>query len=289
MSEARLGEALAHPQEVPGTNRRRRTLAMTVVGLTSVLALVVAAGFAGHAAGTTHVLDKLQTPSWSHWFGTDWLGRDVLARVLQGLRLSLGVGVSAAAGSVLIALLMASVALTGGRLADRVVGWLVDLFLSLPHLVLLILISFALGGGTRAVVIAVAVTHWPSLTRVLIAKGRVVVGSDYVTLSRGFGRGRWWIARRHLLPHLLPHALVGGVLLFPHAILHEAALSFLGLGVDPDQPAVGILLKDSMTYLSTGHWWLALLPGLCLLVLVKVIDSIGENLRALNDPRSHHA
>lgn len=272
----------------PRTSTRQRTVLATVLALAAVLAIVVAAWVVGPRAGATDLSDKLAAPSLAHPFGTDWLGRDVLARVLVGLRLSLGVGLLAAAGSAVIALVLAAFATTAGRWAEAAVTWLVDLFLAVPHLVLLILITFALGGGTEAVVIAVAVTHWPSLTRVLMSQGRVVVRSEYVALSRGFGHGPVHVAWRHVVPHLLPHVLVGGVLLFPHAIMHEAALSFLGLGVDPSQPAVGNLLRDSMRYLSTGQWWLAVLPGLCLLVLVLLVDRIGDNLRALSDPRSHH-
>ncbi len=269
--------------------RRRRTLAYGVAALLSVLAVVVGASLVSASAGTTHLDRILEAPSWAHPMGTDWLGRDVASRVLVGLRLSLGVGVLASVGSTLIALAFAALAATFGRGVDAAITWLVDLFLAVPHLVLLILITFALGGGTSAVVLAVALTHWPSLTRVLMAQGRVVASTDYVAVSRGLGHGRGHVAVRHVLGHLVPQALVGGVLLFPHAILHEAALSFLGLGVDPGQPAVGVLLRDSMRFLSTGQWWLALLPGLCLLVLVKLIDTIGENVRILTDPRSHHA
>lgn len=267
---------------------RRRTVVVTAAAAAVVVLVVVLASLVEPRAGSTDLKHVLAAPSWAHPLGTDWLGRDVLARVLVGLRLSLGVGLLAALGSTLIALALAASATALGRRAEAVVTWLVDLFLAVPHLVLLILVSFALGGGTTAVVLAVALTHWPSLTRVLMASGRVVAASDYVALSRGFGHGRAHVALRHLVPHLVPQAVVGGVLLFPHAILHEAALSFLGLGVDPGQPAVGVLLRDSMRFLSTGQWWLALMPGLFLLVLVKLVDTIGENLRTITDPRSFH-
>lgn len=267
---------------------RRRTLWVTVALALVVVGVLLAGIWAEGPAGTTSLDDRRQAPSSDAWFGTDWLGRDMLARTLVGLKLSLLVGVTAASVSALIAMLLASASAVFGGWVTAVVNWLVDLFLALPHLVLLILVAFALGGGTKAVVVAVAVTHWPSLTRVLQAKARVVVASDYVALSRGFGRSRWFVVRHHVAGHLLPHFVVGLVLLFPHAILHEAALSFLGLGVDPSRPAIGILLSESMRHLSTGMWWLAVLPGVCLLLVVKAVDAIGDNLRRLTDPRSHH-
>ncbi|MGY1770338.1 ABC transporter permease [Blastococcus sp. SYSU D00813] len=269
-------------------DRRRRTLAYVGLSLLVVGAVVVAGGVAAEAAQRTDLAARNLPPSAEHWFGTDRLGRDVLARTLAGLRLSLLVGTAAALVSAAIALVLASLASVGGRLADRVVGWLVDLFLALPHLVLLILLAFALGGGTGAVVAAVALTHWPTLTRVLRGRAREVVTSDAVAVSRSLGRGRLWIARHHLAGHLTGHFLVGTVLLFPHAILHEAALSFLGLGVDPGQPSIGVLLAESMRHLAAGSWWLAVLPGVCLLVVVELVDTIGENARTLLDPRSAH-
>jgi peptide/nickel transport system permease protein len=269
-------------------DRRRRTLVYVGLSVLVVLGVVVAGGLAADAAQTTSLTDRNLGPSSGHWFGTDRLGRDMLARTLAGLRLSLVVGVTAALVSAGIALLLASLAAVFGGWMDRAVGWLVDLFLALPHLVLLILLAFALGGGTTAVVAAVALTHWPTLTRVLRGRAREVMSSDYVAMTRQLGHGRGWIARRHLSGHLAGHFLVGTVLLFPHAILHEAALSFLGLGVDPGEPSIGILLAESMRYLTAGAWWLAVLPGLCLLVVVKLVDTIGSNARALLDPRSHH-
>lgn len=269
-------------------NRRRRTLFWIGAAAAVVLGVVVAGTLSADAAQTTALADRNLGPSAAHPFGTDWLGRDVLARALAGLRLSLLVGTSAALISAAIAVVLACAAVVFGGVVDRIVSWLVDAFLALPHLVLLILLAFALGGGTHSVVIAVAVTHWPTLTRVLRGQARQVMASDYVAVARGLGRSSWAIASTHLARHVLGHVVVGTVLLFPHAILHEAALSFLGLGVDPAEPSIGVLLAESMRYLTAGAWWLALLPGLCLLIVVKLVDTIGENARALVDPRSVH-
>ena len=268
------------------SDRRTRVLTSLTLAVVTVLAIVVAGFWAAGGAATTDLVARNQAPGTAHWFGTDSLGRDLFQRTLVGLRLSLVVGTVAALLSGAIALLLASLAVLGGRVAEAVVNWLVDLFLALPHLVLLILVAFALGGGTTAVVLSVGLTHWPRLTRILIARAREVSSADYVAVSRSMGRSRAYVARRHVAPHLVPHFSVGVVLMFPHAILHEAGLSFLGLGIDPGQPAIGILLSDSMRSLSAGYWWLAALPGLALLIVVKLIDRIGEDLRLLVDPRS---
>lgn len=222
-------------------------------------------------------------PSLAHLFGTDWLGRDMLARTLKGLTLSFGVGILAALASSFIALIFSLFASLNDTI-DRIVTGLIDLFLSVPHLILLLLISFAMGGGFKGVVIGLALTHWPSLTRVLRAEMLQVKTAKYVGLTQQLGKSRLWIARYHILPHLLPQLFIGFVLLFPHAILHEAAITFLGFGLPAEQPAIGIILSESMRYLSTGKWWLAVFPGLSLLIMVFLFDMLGQSLRKWFDP-----
>ncbi|GAB4074065.1 ABC transporter permease [Barrientosiimonas marina] len=222
-------------------------------------------------------------PSLGHLFGTDWMGRDMLARTFKGLTLSFGVGVLASLVSVIIALLLSLLA-SVHQVFDTVVTWLIDLFLSLPHIVILILISFALGGGFKGVIVGLALTHWPALTRLLRAEVLPVLNTDYVAISRRLGRSRFWIARQHLLPHLTSQLLIGFVLLFPHVILHEAAITFLGFGLPADVPAIGVILSESMRYLSTGMWWLAFFPGLMLLLMVGTFDMLGRHVRKLADP-----
>jgi len=269
-----------------GLNRRQRTLLLTGLAGSLLLAVVLAGSLSGNDSIATHLNSRYLVPSMSHPFGTDWLGRDMLMRTVKGLTLSIGVGVMAAAASALIALVLGLAAATLGRTADFIITWLVDLCLGMPHLVILILIAFALGGGVKGVVTGVALTHWPSLTRVIRAEVMQVRSAEFVQVSRRLGRSRWWVASRHILPHVLPQLFVGFILLFPHAILHEAAITFLGFGLSPHQPAIGIILSESMRQLSTGMWWLAFFPGLCLLIIVRAFDIVGENLRLLFDPYS---
>jgi peptide/nickel transport system permease protein len=265
---------------------RRKTLAAIAFALLFLTIIAVGGALSGERGLVTNLGMRQLPPSWSHPFGTDWLGRDMFARTLLGLRASLGIGLVAAFFSSLIALCLGLAAATLGRTVDRVVTLIVDAVISTPHLVLLLLISFACGGGARGIIIAVAVSHWPALTRVIRAEVMQLRTSDYVQLSRKLGKSAAFIAQRHMLPHVVPQFLVGLLLLFPHAILHAAALTFLGFGMSPHTPEIGALLAESMRYLSLGLWWLAVAPGLALIVTVKLFDVLGGNTRALLDPKT---
>lgn len=242
-----------------------------------VLAVAALAAFGG-AGPIPDFTRRLMPPSVDAPFGTDALGRDMLARSLAGLSLSVRIGLAASVASTAIALCLTMVA-SLHRAAGGLVSFVTDAVLSLPHLVLLVLIAFALGGGADAVVAAVALSHWPRLTRLLRLELEQVLASDYVAASRAFGRSPLHVATRHVLPHLLPQLAVGAVLMLPHAILHEAALTFLGFGLEPTRPAIGILLSESMRTLSAGYWWLGLFPGLVLVATVLLVESIGGRLR----------
>jgi peptide/nickel transport system permease protein len=263
---------------------RRRTWRMLSC-LLLFAAILIGSACLGNAGLGTNLQARNLHPSLGRLLGTDWLGRDMFTRVLLGLRLSLWVGFSAALASAVIGVALGLAAGLLGGLADKAVGGLIDLVMSLPHLVFQILIAFAFGGGAKGVITAVALTHWASLARVIRAEAQHLKTSEYVLLSRKLGRPQWWIARHHLLPQLLPQFLVGLILMFPHAISHEAALSFLGLGMMPHTPSMGIVLAESLRHLSTGFWWLAVFPGLALLVTVKAFDILGEDLRKLLTPR----
>ena len=265
---------------------RRRAFALALGGALLLAAVVVAGLMAGPAAQATDFAAKSLPPSLSHPFGTDWMGRDMLLRTLSGLSTSVLVGLLAAGVSSVIALVLGTVAALGGKKADAVITWLIDLMMGIPHIVLLILISYALGKGFWGVAIGVAVTHWPSLARVVRAEILQCRESTFVAAARKLGQGPVRIAAKHMLPYVLPQFLVGLILLFPHAILHEAAVTFLGFGLPPEQPAIGVILSESMGYLSAGMWWLAVFPGLALIATVLLFDLAGSSLRKLVDPHS---
>lgn len=273
---------------IPRLNRRQRTLLAIISSALILIGIIVASMLLSDERIATHFDEKNMAPSLSHPFGTDWLGRDMFTRTMKGLSLSIYIGMIAAASSVVIALILGMSAATMGKTVDRIITWIVDLFLGMPHLVALILIAFTVGGGAKGVIIGVACTHWTSLTRVIRAEVLQLRSAEFVQVSRHMGKSRWWIAVHHILPHLVPQFFVGFVLLFPHAILHEASITFLGFGLSPHKPAIGVILSESMKYLSTGMWWLAFFPGLSLLVIVRAFDIIGENLKLLIDPHNAH-
>lgn len=280
------GHEVLHRPRKARVGNRTLTLAAMVFAVVALAAVVVSGVLATDAATVSDFAQKNLAPSWEHPFGTDWMGRDMLLRTLAGLSTSVLVGLLAATVSSVIALVMGTVAALGGKKADAVVTWLIDLMMGVPHIVLLILISFALGKGFWGVTIGVAVTHWPSLTRVIRAEILQCKESAFVEVARKLGQNPVQLATKHMLPYMLPQFLVGLILLFPHAILHEAAVTFLGFGLPPEQPAIGIILSESMGYLSAGMWWLAVFPGLALVATVLLFDVAGSNLRKLIDPHS---
>lgn len=232
-------------------------------------------------------LDGKQAPSLKHLFGTDALGRDLFLRTIKGLSTSITIGAVASLISALISIIVGVCVAFGSKKVDAIINWLIDLVMSVPHTILIILISFAFGKGVKGLLIGIAATHWCSLARLIESEVLKLRNQQYVLVSRKLGKSNFWILTRHMLPHLIPQFFVGIVLMFPHAILHEASISFLGFGLPAEQAAIGIILSESMRYLSTGMWWPAVLPGLTLVLVVLLIDKIGESLRIILDPYSN--
>ena len=267
-------------------NRRTKALIWAVL-TAAVLLLVYALGLLipEEAIAGSFLLAK-EPPSLSHPFGTDALGRDLFLRTLKGLSVSLTVGAAASLISSIAAILAGIAAATGSRRLDGLINWIIDLVMGVPHTILVILISFSLGRGLKGLIAGIAATHWCSLARLIRGEVLHLRSETYVAVSRRLGKSNRWILTHHLLPHLAPQFFVGLILLFPHAILHEASVSFLGFGLPPEQPAIGIILSESMRYLSAGMWWSALLPGLTLVLIVLLVDKLGDALDRVLDPSS---
>lgn len=270
------------------TNQRLRTVVFLIVAVV-ILAAVTAAGILTEDyAVETDFSQRNLSPGLQHLFGTDWMGRDMLARTLSGLSLSIRIGILTAVVSAAVALFLGTASVVLGRKADAVISWCIDLVMGIPHILLVMLISLACGRGFAGVVAGVALSHWPSLARVIRGELMQLRQAPYILVAEKMGVSKLQIVKRHMLPHLLPQFLTGMILLFPHAILHESSVTFLGFGLSSEQPAIGVILSESMQYLTTGKWWLALFPGLALVLVVVLFALLGERVRRLLDPSSVH-
>ena len=237
-------------------------LAVLVIG-----AVLVAGVCLKEQALTTDFTRKNIAPCIQYPFGTDWMGRDMFVRTLTGLSLSIRIGLITSAFSSLIAVGMGLACAAGGKWADSLISGFIDLVMGIPHILLLILISLA---------------------RLIRGEVLQLKESHFIKIAEKMGMSPWQIGVKHMMPHLLPQVLVGMVLMFPHAILHEASITFLGFGLSPEQPAIGVILSESMKYLTMGKWWLALFPGILLVLVVMLFHVIGDTLNSLLDPSRAH-
>ncbi len=269
-------------------NGRILTLILFTFAVVFLAAITVAGTVFAEDAMIVDFARKNLSPCGEYIFGTDWMGRDMFLRTLTGLSMSIKIGLLAAGVSSIIAFVLGTMAATMGKTVDSVITWIIDLVMGIPHILLLILISYAFGKGFKGVVIGVALTHWTSLARLIRSEVLQLKEATYIKVAEKLGKSKFEIAWKHMVPHLLPQFLVGLILLFPHAILHEASITFLGFGLSPEQPAIGIILEESMAHLAMGRWWLAVFPGLLLVFTVVLFDVAGESLRKLLDPASAH-
>ena len=269
-------------------NHRKKVILLAFVIFILLVVIYACGMLISEEAVTGSFLNAKRSPCLEHPFGTDALGRDLFLRTLKGLSVSITVGLAASVISAVIAVCVGIAAATGSKRVDAVINWIIDLVMGVPHMILIILISFAMGRGLKGLLVGIAATHWCSLARLIRAEVMQLRSQQYVAVSRKLGKSSGWILIHHLLPHLVPQFIVGLILMFPHAILHEAAVSFLGFGLPPEQAAIGIILSESMRYLSTGMWWSAVLPGLTLVLIVLLVDKLGDYLRMILDPYSAH-
>ncbi|MEG1410627.1 MAG: ABC transporter permease [Terrisporobacter sp.] len=265
---------------------REKTILSLGIFLVFFIAIIIAGSIIDPDSFTIDLINKNQAPSSAHLFGTDWVGRDMFFRTLKGLSISMKIGVLSSIISGIIAVILGVIGPTCGEKVDGVITWFIDLVLSVPHTLIIILISMAAGGGMKGIVLGVSLTHWTSLTRIIRAEVMVVKESDYAKIARNFGKSSLYIAKNHILPHIIPQLLVGTVLIFPHAILHEASVTFLGFGLQSHEPAIGIILSEAMKYLSSGKWWLAFFPGVSLVLVSMMVDNMGKKIGKLIDPKT---
>ncbi len=269
--------------------KRFKSNPLAVSGAVILIGLILLALLAGkvspHDPLEQDLISRLQPPSRVHWFGTDELGRDVLSRILIGIRTSLWIGVIATVVSI-------SIGTTLGLISGYWSGWwdvaimrLVELMLCFPSLFLVLMVLGIMDKPSiNIVVLVISLTAWPGLTRMVRAEVLTVRERDFIHVAQGLGLSTPRILFIHLLPNVISPVLVAATFSVGGAILMESGLSFLGLGVQPPMPSWGNILMSGKDFIHVA-WWLSLFPGLAILVTVLAFNMLGEGLRDVLDPR----
>ena len=259
-------------------------LAASLVLLGIILVALLDETIAPYSGTAVDVVNRLQPPSGEHWFGTDELGRDVLSRVVLGAAVSLRVGL-VAVGIALVA------GTTVGLLAGYLRGWVddvlmraMDVLFAFPAILMAIAVLAILGPGATNAMIAIGVVYTPIFARVTRAAVLTVREEVYVRASRSVGASDARILLRHVLPNAAPPIIVQTSISLAFAVLAEAALSFLGLGTQPPTPSWGRMLAEGRGFLELA-WWMALFPGLAIVLVVLAFNLLGDSLRDVLDPR----
>jgi len=227
---------------------------------------------------------RILPPSLAHPLGTDHLGRDILARVLAGGRISLALAIVATIASAVIGIAAGLVAGYRGRRIETAIMGVVDAQLAFPFILLAIALVATIGPSVPTVLLVMALSAWVGFTRPVHAATLALKDRDFVTAAVGLGLPAFTIIRRHLAPHVLPIGIVVGTVQLAQLVLFESALSFLGLGVPPSVPTWGAMLSESRTYIQVAPWT-SIFPGLAIVVCVFAISIVGDWLRTLTNPR----
>lgn len=287
-----MAEAYRARTEVVGRPRGRRARAMggplTVAALGAlgvfVLAGVFADGVAPYSPTSVDARAVFQRPSLAHPFGTDRFGRDVLSRLIYGIRVSLGIA-GASIGAALVAGATLGLLAGAGRAVDQALGRLMDVFFAFPPILLAIGIAAVLGAGPGTAIVAIAVVYAPLFFRVV--RGSVLAESaqTYVEAAEALGLGRIAILVRHILPNVVSPIVIQTAVCLSYGILIESALSYLGVGVQPPTPSWGAILNEGKEFLALAPW-VSLFPGGFIMLAVLAFNIVGDGLRDAFDPRA---
>ncbi|KUK17163.1 nickel transporter permease [Thermococcus sibiricus] len=264
---------------------------LSVIGLSIILLLVFVAIFAPflapypeQAKGEPNLKERLQPPSWKHPFGTDHMGRDIFSRVIYGARTSLLIGFSVVSIALVIGLFLGLIAGYFGGKFDLLIMRITDIFLAFPPLLLALLIASTLGRGLMNAILALAISWWPWYTRLVRGMAISVKNRPYVEAAKAMGVADWKIMIRHILPNSVSPLIVQATMDIGSAILEAAALSFLGLGVQPPTPDWGLMISEGKNYFL-NYWWYPVFPGLAIFVTVIAFNLLGDAIREVIDPR----
>ncbi|SDJ39157.1 ABC transporter permease [Streptomyces indicus] len=265
---------------------RRNKLALTgaVLGALFVLVAVFSTLLTPYDPAQPDFDHVLAAPSWTHWLGTDDLGRDQLSRVLVGVTASMQVGVLAVALAFVVAVPLGLLAGYYGKFADTVVSRLTDTMLAFPFLVLAVGLAAVLGPSLKNATIAIGISQIPAIVRITRAETLRLKHLDYVGAAVANGAGDGTILFRHILPNATSALIVQATVGIPSAIIGEAVLSFLGLGVQPPSPSLGVMLSSAQPFIANAPW-MAVFPGLVIVLATLAFNLLGDGVRDILDPR----
>lgn len=261
------------------------SLVLIAVIVAAALFAPVLTPFAAEGRGAPDVLDAYLSPSLTHLFGTDDLGRDELARTLFGLRTSLLLGICVVSAGAVAGTVLGAVAGYKGGWLDEIIMRFTDIVLSFPPLLLAIVVSAVLSPSFWHAVLAIASTWWPWYVRLVRAQAVTVRSQRYVLAARSMGARDSFILARHVVPNVLGPVRVQATFDIGTAILTGAALSFLGLGTQPPTADLGVMVSQGRTYLLTGDWWMSVFPGLAIFTIALAFILIGDGLQTVTNPR----
>lgn len=260
------------------------TVASAAVLCVVVFVAVTATWITPYGVNDVDVPSALRPPSGEHWFGTDELGRDVLSRVLVATQASMRVAVVSVAFAVVVGVTVGVIAGYRGGWVDTVFMRVVDVMFAFPVLLLALAVVAILGPGTTTTILAIGIVYTPIFARVARASTLSVRVEPFVQMSRAMGTGNAYILVRHIVPNISGPLIVQTSLSLAFAILSEAALSFLGLGIQPPQPSLGRMIFDSQGFVTMA-WWMAVFPGAAIFVIVLAFNLVGDGLRDVLDPK----
>jgi peptide/nickel transport system permease protein len=258
-------------------------ISAVLLALTVVIALA-ANWIAPYGVNDIDVPNALHPPEGAHWFGTDDLGRDVLSRVLVAIQASMRVAVVSVVFAAVVGVTIGVLAGYRGGWLDTVFMRVIDVMFAFPVLLLALAVVAVLGPGVTTTTLAIGIVYTPIFARVARASTLSVRVEPYVAVSRSMGTGNLYILGRHILPNIAGPLIVQTSLSLAFAILSEAALSFLGLGIQPPQPSLGRMIFDSQGFVTLA-WWMAVFPGAAIFVIVLAFNLFGDGLRDVLDPR----
>ncbi len=233
----------------------------------------------------TNLRAMMQPPSLTFPFGTDRMGRDVLSRTLEGVKVSLFVGFSVAAISLAFGVVLGTISGFFGRAVDRTIMTVTDILLSFPSLLLAIGLVSIVGTGLWPVIVAIAFADVPRFVRLQRSMVLGLRTRAFIDAARTVKASQGWLLTRHIVPNTIAPLLVAASIAAANAILVEASLSFLGLGIMPPEPSLGNIIRDGQTYLEHA-WWISTLPGLVILLIALSLHFLSDGIREALDPRA---